>query len=243
MKFWIISPSYRAKDFLHFHINSVKSQVYKNFHHILILDDANSDEIDIADSYRNLSSFSYIKTNKSGGALVSHLLGIEKAVELGMQPEDVIVHLDGDDWFFHPYVLQLLENVYTAQDCWATYGNYISTDGSPSICRPVNEKISRLNLTHWYFSHLRTFKYFLFQQIKPEDFKDDDDQYFRFGGDVALIVPIIELCPLNKTYFINFPNVVYNRFSPINDDKVNILLQRRTGIILSKRNSYKEISE
>lgn len=241
MKFWIISPSYRAKDFLHFHINSVKSQIYKNFHHILILDEANSDEIDIVNSYDKSSNFCCIKTTKSGGALASHLLGIEKAVELGMQPEDVIVHLDGDDWFFHPYVLQLLENVYTAQGCWATYGNYISTDGSRSICRPVTKKISRLDLNDWYFSHLRTFKYFLFQQIKPQDFKDDEGQYFRIGADVALMVPIIELCPLSKTYFINFPNVVYNRFSPINDDKINLHLQKRTGIVLSNREPYKEL--
>lgn len=218
-------------------ISTVSSQTNANYEHIIVDDEGLSD----LDQVSNVKKLTILKTATKGGALISHLLGIKEAETLGIQDEDVIVHLDGDDWFFHPFVLSNLEREYSQHDCWTTYGNYISTDGDASICREVTSKIDRKTLGNWYFSHLRTFKYKLFKHIREEDFRDDTGNYFKMASDVVMFTPILELCPLNKIKFLPYPSVVYNRFNPFSENKVDMALQHSVVVTLSKRAPYKEL--
>ncbi len=41
------------------------------------------------------------------------------------EPEDVIVTLDGDDWFYGEDALQVIVDTYVASDCWLTYGSWV----------------------------------------------------------------------------------------------------------------------
>ena len=43
-------------------------------------------------------------------------------------------------------------------------------------------------------SHLRAFYTKLFLQIKEEDLKDEDGNWFRAANDVAMYTPILEMC-------------------------------------------------
>lgn len=238
MKFWIISPSYRSKNYYGMHFGSINGQINKNFNHIFVIDDCLEDELKEAKKFASQITEIVPILNKQGGCLNSHIEGIRRAQALGADPEDVIVHLDGDDWFFHPHVIDILSNVYQS-GAEATCGDYISTDHQPSICsQPRN--IDRKNLNNWWFSHLRTFKLKYFLNIEEKDFRDDNGELFKMAADVAIMTPIIEMIPLEKIKFIRYPNVIYNRFSPINDDKVDARLQQSTGQILSKRSPYQK---
>lgn len=238
MKFWIISPSYRSKNYYGMHFGSVNGQISKNFRHVFIIDDCTDDELEEARKFSSPLTDIVSIRNKKGGCLNSHIEGVKRAVSLGASPEDVIVHLDGDDWFFHPHVIEILLSAYEA-GAEATCGDYISTDFQRSICS-APRKIDRKNLNNWWFSHLRTFKLKYFLNIKDSDFRDDNGSLFQMAADVAIMTPIIEMIPIEKIKFINYPNVIYNRFIVNNEDKVNARLQQSTGIQLSKRNSYQK---
>lgn len=239
MKFWIISPSYRAKTYYGMHFGSVNGQINKNFKHIFVIDDCLDEELHEATKLATSATEILPIKNKKGGCLNSHMEGVKLALSLGANKDDVIVHLDGDDWFFHPHVFEVLESFYS-NGAEATCGNYIPTDLQRSICS-APKKIDRKNLNNWWFSHLRTFKLKYFLNIKDEDFRDDNGEIFKMAADVAIMTPIIEMIPIDKIKFIQYPNLVYNRFSVNNEDKVDARLQQSTGQILSKRNSYKEI--
>lgn len=239
MKFWIISPSYRSKNYYAMHFGSVNAQINKNFKHIFIIDDCLDEELDEAKKLATSKTEILPIKNKKGGCLNSHIEGVKLAVSLGAKEDDVVVHLDGDDWFFHPHIFDILENFYKA-GAEATFGNYIPTDLQRSICSPP-KKIDRKNLNNWWFSHLRTFRLKYFLRIKDEDFKDDNGQIFEMAADVAIMTPIIEMIGIDKIKFIQYPNLVYNRFNTNNEDKVDAPLQQKTGVILSKRKAYEEL--
>ncbi len=171
----------------------------------------------------------------------SHILAMNYAFnELGMSEEDVVVHLDADDWFYHPNVLMCFEEAYR-NGAWATYGNYISTDGEASLCKPVFVKFDRgKDVFNWYFSHPRTFKAFFWKKIKQEDFYFGR-KLFPSAADVAICAPVLEMCPLEKLKFINVINVVYNRFTILNDDKIDPYTQFLCTIELSRFQPYEEI--
>ena len=69
------------------------------------------------------------------------------------------------------------------------------------------------------FSHLRTWKSFLWKNIPIENFKETNGEYFKSGADVAYTFPLLELAGEANYKFL--PNVfyVYNGDSPLNDHK------------------------
>ena len=93
------------------------------------------------------------------------LYNIKKGIEhLNCDDDDVIVLLDGDDWFFDDEVLDKLAENYK-DDIYLTYGQYISsagTDTSIGYTFMPNESVIK-NKTYrkipWLFTHLKTFKY------------------------------------------------------------------------------------
>src|SRR5580704_3156089 len=42
----------------------------------------------------------------------------------GAAPEDIVVVLDGDDWFATPDALRIIHHTYQQPDCWMTYGSW-----------------------------------------------------------------------------------------------------------------------
>ena len=54
------------------------------------------------------------------------MANLVRAIERSQaQPEDVIVVLDGDDWFYTDQALQVIVNTYLRHDCWLTYGSWV----------------------------------------------------------------------------------------------------------------------
>jgi len=105
--------------------------------------------------------FELIHTEKNGGALNSTCLGIS---HLSPKDEDVVIVLDGDDWFSRKDVLQILDKAYKDTECLMTYGSYIEWPkkerGKFSKQLPDNVVKHKLfRQSQWMTSHLRTFKF------------------------------------------------------------------------------------
>ena len=109
-KFNIIIPLYNVEKWIKYCIRSVKAQEYGNFHCYLV-DDISTDNTSkiIKNEIEGDNRFTLIENKEKKYAL----LNIHDTIELAkLDANDVVVLLDGDDWFPNKTVLQNLNRVY-----------------------------------------------------------------------------------------------------------------------------------
>jgi glycosyltransferase involved in cell wall biosynthesis len=135
----------------------------------------------------------------------------------GDDPEDIIVSLDGDDWFSGPDSLQIISDTYAQSNCWMTYGSWISnaaregkTDGM-WLAYPDNTTDFRH--TRWLGTAVRTWKRWLWRRLKDEDLRDAKGAYLRVAEDRAIMIPLLEMCGTERAKHIAAPIMVYNELS------------------------------
>lgn len=131
--------------------------------------------------------------------------------------EDVVIELDGDDWLYVPSVVEDIKEVYSNSDVWLTNGSFLYSNGSPGFSEKCDPKSIRKS--SFRFSHLRTWKSFLWKNIPQDNFKEDNGEYFKSGADVAYSFPLIELAGEENYRFLSKQYYVYNGDSPYNDHK------------------------
>ena len=135
------------------------------------------------------------------------------------KPEEVVVILDGDDWIAHNNVLLYLDNIYSQQDVWLTYGQFWYFHKNHLGCsRKLPDDIikNRTIRKHpvWVTSHLRTFRAGLFQSIDLESLLYRDS-FFPMCADGAAMIPMIEMAG-EKIRFIPDVLYIYNDNNPLN---------------------------
>jgi hypothetical protein len=139
--------------------------------------------------------------------------------------EDVIITLDGDDWFATKNTLEILNTRYEESDCWLTYGSYMEypSKNRGKFSREIPKEIIDSNTfreSEWMSSHMRTFKYKLWKKIKKEDFLEEDGRFCDGAWDMIFMFPMLEMAA-HRSKFIKDILYVYNRNNPLNEDKVD----------------------
>jgi glycosyltransferase involved in cell wall biosynthesis len=222
MKFSIITPVYNAEKYIEDCIKSVLHQDYDNWEQIIV-DDCSTDFTGVKIEAAKHSKIKVITSNKRMFGAYSHLTALRN-----VSPDsDVIVHLDGDDRFYLNKSLRIIKEAYEKTGCLGSYGNYIASDGSGSVCRPSIGPVREQIRMGWPFSHARTFKSSLIPVLTEDMLKDKEGKWLTSAADVAIITPIYEAIGLDRLIFINAPLVWYNRDNILNDDKVNVQDQVR----------------
>lgn len=250
----VISPFYNAGNFVDKNINSIRSQKYGNFVHIITNDCStdNSDEViksmiefgepeTIGDSqvYRG-DGVIYVKNNKREGALYNIVFALKNFTE----PEDIICSVDGDDWLLKKTVLTYINETFEEKGILFMYGGSSWTDGRSCCSREYDEhsfKNIRNGLQFYLISQMRCFKKKVFDEMLKQDenldsLRDSNGEFYKMAHDVAFYFPVCEIVGFDKIYHNKMPIYTYNRDNPINDDKVSQSLQ--TGIhreILKKK--------
>jgi len=228
MKFWVISCVYNAQSFIKQHLDSVKGQKGCEFVHCVV-DDASTDktfEILEKESKSRDTTFALLNKPERSGALHSWRLALDN---LPIEDDDVVVELDGDDWFTHDGVLARIKQEYD-DGCLATYGNYrieydpeewdkeipphmmTSRCGPKILGIPVRKQLDG----EWRYSAIRTFKKYLFNEIPEGAWKDSRGMPFHHCKDIVYFLPILELIGMEKLSFIDEELMVYN-YHPNND--------------------------
>ncbi len=225
--FNIIIPLYNVEKWISRCLKTVKAQDYKNYR-VAIVNDCSTDDsaATIEKEIEGDDRFSLITTEKNGGALNSTFAGIE---HLQPNDEDVVLVLDGDDWFARKDVLTILDNTYSNNDCLMTYGSYIEFPSNVrgKFSRQLPENVVKKKLfrsTPWMTSHIRTFKYKLWKSVRREDVLGSDGEIYRMAGDLPVMFPMLEMAE-ERSLYIKDILYVYNRTNPLNEDKVNHNLQ------------------
>jgi glycosyltransferase involved in cell wall biosynthesis len=223
-KFIIITPSYNNENWVETYIDSILTQTYTNYEVIYINDNSSDNtESEIVSRITHNPKFTYIKNTSNLGAFKNYIIGHEKCYE----DNDIIINLDGDDWFATPTVLEQLNEVYNKYDYWVTYGKMLVylEDG---LCEPFPQNSLHDQFIHkhsfyrrdtWRSSHLRTYRNFLYKMIDKQDFvsKINNELYWH-AADLSLMFPLLEMSPIEKIGAIQFPTCVYNA-SKINSSR------------------------
>ncbi|RBL89453.1 glycosyltransferase family A protein [Chitinophaga flava] len=120
------------------------------------------------------------------------------------EDEDIIAIVDGDDFLIGEYSLQVV-NYYHNQGALVTYGQYIDNYGFLGHCHAYSESdFQDLRKADWKASHLKTFRYKVFRELLRQDpsanaFKDNNGDFLTFTGDMALMLPLLEIAGLENT--------------------------------------------
>jgi glycosyltransferase involved in cell wall biosynthesis len=238
----IVITSYNNKDWYQKNLDSVFSQNYHNYR-VIYLDDVSPDGTgDLVKEYVRQKGqenrFTLIKNKERVGSLANHYRGIWLC-----DKDEIVVDLDGDDWFPHNDVLPYLNKVYADPDVWVTYGQFVRyPDNTIGFAHQIPEKIIENNAFRSHggaFTHLRTFYAGLFQKIKTEDFMYKG-KFATHAVDMGYVLPICEMAGKHIKFI---PDVlyVYNRSNPINEDKVNARLQKETDEFMRSKEKYQPL--
>jgi len=225
--FKIIIPFYNVEQWINLTMNSVKLQDYENFECILV-DDMSTDSSRemVLKHIEHDKRFRLIENKEKKYVLKNICEAIETS---NPDQEDIIVILDGDDWFARKNVLSILNETYNREECWLTYGSYIEypsrTKGK--FAKKVPKEIIDGNLfrdSPWMTSHLRTWKYGLWEHIdQQKSFVEptalDSNNHFAFCWDLAYMFPLLELAG-PRAHHIPDVLYIYNRQNPLCCDKI-----------------------
>lgn len=236
--FRIITPVYNSEKWIGDCIRSVLSQTDEKWTQIVVVDGSTDNTYEEALLAANGDPrINIISVENRAGICNSHVIAHDYSVR---NSEDVFVHLDGDDSFLNNQTLEYIRKVYSQNNVWATYGNYTTHSGKSSVCRSVDitEGVREQILKGWPFSHLRTFKTFLWDKVNKQDLKDKDNNNLTAAVDVAIFTPILEMCG-NRIAYIKKPLYKYNDGNPLNEDKCRLQDQVRCALEIYGKKRYR----
>jgi len=218
--FKIIVAFYNVEKWIGTTIKSVLGQNYDNYECVLINDMSTDKSLEICYDLVGTDDRFKIVDNKDKKCSLEN---IYNAVHAHTHAEDIVVILDGDDFFANSSSLQHLNEVYNLRNCWVTYGSYMNLSNKirGKFSKQIPQEVVQANSFReyeWCTSHLRSFKSFLFKKIDETSLQDDNGEFFDFAGDLAIMFPLLELAG-NKSTYIDKILYVWNDLNDLNEHK------------------------
>lgn len=241
--FVVVIPSYNNSSCYQNNLDSVFAQNYENYR-VIYIDDASTDQTEVLVYEYILEKgqkdrVTFIQNDKRQGSLAN----IYRAIWL-CTPNEIIVNLDGDDWFYDEHVLEKLNTVYADEDVWVTYGQFIYYPSlSPGWAAQVPEEVILHNAFrdhNWTTTALRTFYAGLFHRIDIESLLYNDT-FFPMAGDLAYMWPILEMAGTHSRFIPDILYVYNVGDGVLNDMKANRLLQYQLGLETRKKKRYQPV--
>jgi glycosyltransferase involved in cell wall biosynthesis len=206
----VVVRSYNCADWLPKCLESIAAQDYPC--RVCVVDDASDDprQPEIISLYCDRHGWLKVVNPENRGVTYSMVVGI-RAMDL--KDEDVIVLIDGDDWLCRNDALTVIARAYTDPNVLLTYGSYVNLhDGTRGVCRRSPRRVTK-NRSYrehrWIYSAPRTFRYVLWRNIKDQDLRDENGEYYREASDQAAMFPMLEMSG-GRFKFIRKILYVYN---------------------------------
>jgi len=236
----VITASYNNKDYYKKNVDSFVNQNYKNCRMIYIDDCSTDGTGELVEQYiyeHGLQDcITLIRNETRRGHLANQYDAIHTCNET-----DIIIILDGDDWFASDTVLSYINYVYADPDVWITYGQFKRASGCQNyVCNPVSKTVAEENKFRdiaWQFSHLRTFYAGLYHKIKRDDLMYEGE-FFKAAADLATMYPMLEMAREGHIRFIDKVLLIYNDINSLN---INVKVQRPLELEIRTRESYEPI--
>jgi glycosyltransferase involved in cell wall biosynthesis len=213
---------------------SVWFQTYPNWK-IIIRDDVSSDNTpEVIDNIRRQMGVAEDK--------ISLTVNTEKHWEIRNIVEalkeadssDIICRLDGDDWLCDCDALTIINERYNRLGVDALWTAHRWSFSNHNISAPLPRNANPYK-HQWVSSHLKTFRKSLIENIKDENFRGEDGEYFKRIGDQTIYLPVLYQAAGNWHYE---PIVTYHYtidMQPKTFQTDDAKFQRSEGEFLRKR--------
>jgi glycosyltransferase involved in cell wall biosynthesis len=202
------NQDFQGKKRYKLNLDSVFSQQYSNYRILYIddhSDDGTSEEVQKYVKEKNQSArFTLIANEERFGPSRNRFMGIHLCNDL-----EIVVLLDGDDFFPHQKVLSTINKAYQENDIWLTYSQFKQVPGNglsggKATPQSVIDKNSYREFG-WYFHSLKTFYAGLFKQVKFKDLLYEG-KFYPISSDLAEMLPMMEMSGGRFKYI---PDILY----------------------------------
>ena len=241
-KFKIIIPVYNSENWIARTIESVKDQKYKNYE-CYISDDISTDlTFGSAQEAASGDKFKVSRCTEKKYALKNIY---DSILEANPDPDDVILILDGDDWFPNCNVLSHLNHHYQNTDCLMTYGSFVrfpDAEVGPEASEYPQDIIDNnmFREDQWRASHLKTFKFSLWDKIKKEDIINKEGNFYEISYDQVIMLPMLEMAG-SKSKYIPEVTYVYNVDNPNAVNKTKAQKQYEYMLEIRNKTKYEKL--
>lgn len=239
----VIVPSYNNSTWYERNLDSIMQQKYENFR-VIYIDDCSSDGMSALVQARlnndpRAAKVTYIRNANRRGALANLYSAIHSC-----KNEEIVVLVDGDDWFAHSGVLARVNAEYANPEVWLTYGQFqVFPDQRVGENKEIPQGVIIKNVFReydWCTTHLRTFYAGLFKQVKLEDLLYRG-AFFDVTWDMAFMFPMLEMSA-GHFRLINDVLYMYNCGTQNNDFKTKLVSQIHCDKVIRARDKYTPLS-
>ncbi len=205
MKLVIVSTFWNSEEYVADCIKSIKNQYYSEFVVYMIDDMSTDNSYDVAlEAIDGDERFILIKNIEKKYKTKNFIDVINNNPNIDW--DDVIIEIDGDDQLSDNFVLGLITKIYTNENIWICGSKWMDKDGVVGNYGKFNADKARIK--SWNFSHMRTYRAFLFRMIKDEDLKFEGE-YFKAGCDIGAGIPMLEMAGNSHFYYLDQVTYIY----------------------------------
>ncbi len=254
--FVVLITSYNNAQWHQLNLSSVFNQTYQNYR-IIYIDDCSIDKTtDLVEEFtkqnKKENKLQLIRNKKRNLKMANMYNAIHSCDD-----NEIIVILDGDDWFVHNDALKEIAEEYKNNNIWLTYGNFCNIN-DPKYINNISEENLK-NVAHKNIleipnrltrkeiieqivpGHPFTFYAWLFKLIKLKDLLFQG-YLAPVASDTSFICPIMELCG-DRFKFIPKVYYIHNIINELNDHKVNGNLQMAIADFVANKERYQQIEK
>lgn len=220
---YVLSCSYRSSRFAIQCIQSVQDQTLKPKQHIYIDDASDDDTMSHLYDCSGLPNLTIFYNDSREYKLKNLYTAITWFAEI--KDDDIVCILDGDDWITED-CLAKVQNTYDLCGCDYLYTNWkFSHNGDYGISQRIPNIEWNPYKQPWITSAMSTFKAGLFRQINPQNFLDENGEFFKMACDQAYVLPMLEFLrrrdgDYRSVGFVNEPLYIYQFLENKNKPRV-----------------------
>jgi glycosyltransferase involved in cell wall biosynthesis len=233
----ILTGFYNAEKYVERSILSIMGQSYKDFKCYITHDMSTDSSVEIIqDLIKNDERFvlvnEYEKKLYQAG-------NFDRSIRYNTEIKDdeVLIEVDGDDWLPDSKVFHRINEVYKDPNVWIANGSFKYSNGQYGFSSPQTN-FDNLRASRFTASHIRTWRAFLWRNIKEEDLRDDEGNYWQWSGDLCFMYPMLEMAGPEHYKFMNEINYVYNAENPINEHKVDMKMVTEHATKIRNKKPY-----
>ena len=240
MRLVVISTGWNFRPYIDRYVASLKSQTHTDFF-VYLVDDGSTDgsyeaTIRAVDGDPRFHVF----RNETNLWKTANFVRIIRDREL-VSDQDVLVEIDADDSLNDSRVLEDINRIYQDPNIWMCGSRWICTLGTSGVFPKTTPEIAR---SYWVFSHMRTYKAFLFRAIRDDDLRMNGE-YFRAACDQGITTPMLEMTGSEHYYDLDRITYLYtvhrNMSGHPGASHGSVTLQRQTSKYIQSLPRYKKI--
>ena len=205
MKLVIVSTFWNSEKYVADCIKSIKNQYYGKFVAYMVDDMSTDNSYNVAlEAIDGDERFILIKNTEKKYKTKNFIDVINNNSDIDW--DDVIVEIDGDDQLSDNFVLGLINKIYTNENIWICGSKWMDKNGVVGNYGKFSANKARIK--SWNFSHMRTYRAFLFRMIKEEHLMFEGE-YFKAGCDIGAGIPMLEMAGDEHFYYLDQVTYIY----------------------------------